>query len=470
MKRIVCIILFVCLFTACQPTPEQEYVHQKDETQMITDAQQPVADNRTVVEQVDAPQIWEKTVDDDNFHIRAHAAVYVPDCSALSIYETEAIVFTQEKVDTLWKKLVGDSEMRESRIDDTQLPKSQLALMMQNEKERIEGFEQNEYYEENVKNCEDRIKYYQSLYPNAPDDWAYTPVTSEIKEMIWRADEGVQHVFGIDATDGNGMTFRLYNDSYYEKNGSAPIPHAQFQFQRSTYMFYTEYRNNVTLVDPSAAASGADGLLLSPKEAIATADDLIRAVDSEMEVDRIELYPVGIYNDAGVRQGHTCYAIVYHRTANGCPIAIINGSTGGPAAATPAWAYEQCAVLVDDDGIQSVKWDAPLKIGECRVQSCKLLTFADAEPLAETMLRYMYSGQAEGIDLTINVTDVKLELMRTVQQDNITKGLVVPVWNFYGTRQRHFDSDQFDDDETMNMLLLSLNAVSGNPINASLGY
>ena len=71
---------------------------------------------------------------------------------------------------------------------------------------------------------------------------------------------------------------------------------------------------------------------------------------------------------------------------------------------------------------------------------------------------------------TVNVADVKLELMRTVQQDNITKGLVVPVWNFYGTRQRHFDSDQFDDDETMNMLLLSLNAVSGNPINASLGY
>lgn len=469
MKKIYICFLTLLLLTACVPTPDGEIVHKKDEDQMIEDALQPIVDDRTVAEQVHAPLIWEKNVNDGDFHIRSYATVYVPDCAALPIYETESVRFTQEQADILWDRLIGDYEMRESRTDDNALPKSQLALMMQSEQERIEGFEHNEYYEENIQSARERIKYYESLYPNAPDDWIYTPATSAIREMTWKTDGDVQHVLGVDATDGS-MTFRLYNESYYERNGAAPIPCAQFSFQRSTFMTYIESRGNTVPVDMNAQSSGADGLQLTPQEAIREADGLIRAVDTAMEADRIMLYPVSIYSGDGTNKTHTCYAILYHRTAGGCPIAIVSGGTGGAYAATPAWSYEQCAVLVDDDGIQSVYWKSPLAVEKCRVEACKLLTFAQAEPLAETMLRYRYSGQAEGASLTVNVTDVRLELMRTIQQDNVTKGLLVPVWNFYGTRQRRFHSDGFDDDETMNMLLLSLNAVTGNPIDPVAGY
>ena len=469
MKRMYVCLLALLLLIACVPTPVEEIVHQKDEDQMIEDALQPIGNDRTVAEQVRAPEIWEKKVGDADFRIRAYASVYVPDCTALPIYEVEAARFTQEQADVLWNRLVGAQEMRESRIDDRQLPKSQLALMMQNEQERIEGFEHNEYYDENVQNAQDRIKYYQSLYPTAPDDWVYTPVTSEIKEMTWQTNGDVQHIKGVDATDGS-MTFRLYNESFYEKNGASPIPYAQFEFRRSTFMNYIESRSDTMPVDPKASASCADGLLLSPQDAVKTADELMHSVDAAMEVDRINLYPVRIYNESGAPESHTCYAILYHRTVGGCPIAVVNGWTGGAGTATPAWAYEQCAVLVDDGGIQSVYWKSPLAVGECRVEACKLLTFSQAESLAETMLRYRFSGQEEGATLILNVTDVRLELMRTIQQDNITKGLVVPVWNFYGTRERHFHSDEFEDDETMNMLLLSLNAVTGNPIDPDAGY
>lgn len=475
MKRIIVLCLLLALILACVPTPEQEVVHQKDEKQMIEEAQKPVQEDVTIPEQVQAPEKWMKNIDEDRFHIRAEAPIVVPDCSAYPIYETEAVLFTQAQVDLLWERLVGERAMRSTQIEDAQLPKSQLALMMQNERDRIEEFEQNEYYEENVRNAEERIRYYQSLYADAPEDWVYTPVTSEIREIVQRSGEDTKHIWGIDATDGNGMTFQLIDGYYYEKSGKLPIPYVQFVFRRSGDMLYigkrTDQKENAIPFDANDAGSRKDGLTISPREAIAAANAVIQSIDAAMEPERIEFYNTHPYNEAsGARYDRWCYAIVYHRTAGGCPVAVIDGATGVPSAGTPSWYYEHCVVLADDDGIGFVEWNAPLAVGECRVPSAKLLTFAEAEALAETMLRFKYAGQTEGADLTVNVTNVRLELMRTVQQDNVTKGLLIPVWNFYGTRQRRFSSDQFDDDETMTMRLLSLNAVTGTPIDESLGY
>ena len=470
LAHISLLLILVFSLFACVPTPEQEIVHMKDESQMIEDAQHPIDENSTISDQVQAPYIWKKSTDTANFHIRASAPVIIPKCDAFPIYEIKTVSFTQEQVDIFWTRLVGDQEMYESQTDDSMLPKSHLAMLIQNEMDRIERLEHDEYYDENVQIAQDNIKYYQSLYQKAPDDWVYTPVTSEIRDIVRRSDTDVYHILGIDATGGNGMMFRLINDNYYEKNGRPPITNAQFLFKRSEYMNYSEYRKDTIPINQQATTSGKDGLAMPPQEAVVTANELILSIDETMEPDRVELYNTHPYNNSGIRYDHWCYAIIYHRSIEGCPVAIINGSTGGPYAVTPTWRYEQCAVLVDDQGIQCVKWDSPLAIGVCRVRSSKLLTFEEIEPLTETMLRYTYSSQAEGSDLTMNVTEVRLELMRTIQQDNITEGLLVPVWNFYGTRQRKFASDQFDDDETMNMLLVSLNAVTGNPIDLNIGY
>lgn len=70
--------------------------------------------------------------------------------------------------------------------------------------------------------------------------------------------------------------------------------------------------------------------------------------------------------------------------------------------------------------------------------------------------------------LTCNITEVRLELMRVLEQGSTENGLLIPVWNFYGTRQRAFENGETD--ETLPGIMLSVNAVSGSIIDSSKGY
>lgn len=58
--------------------------------------------------------------------------------------------------------------------------------------------------------------------------------------------------------------------------------------------------------------------------------------------------------------------------------------------------------------------------------------------------------------------------MRVFEQGSAENGLLIPVWNFYGTRQRTFTDGETD--ETIPGIMLSINAVDGSIIDRALGY
>jgi hypothetical protein len=70
-------------------------------------------------------------------------------------------------------------------------------------------------------------------------------------------------------------------------------------------------------------------------------------------------------------------------------------------------------------------------------------------------------------NLTCRVTEVRLEMMRVVEQGSIENGLLIPVWNFYGVRERTYKGEM---DETGQYILLCINAVDGSIIDISKGY
>ena len=58
--------------------------------------------------------------------------------------------------------------------------------------------------------------------------------------------------------------------------------------------------------------------------------------------------------------------------------------------------------------------------------------------------------------------------MRVFEQGSAENGLLIPVWNFYGMRQRTFTNGETD--ETIPGVMLSVNAVSGVVIDSAKGY
>lgn len=61
-----------------------------------------------------------------------------------------------------------------------------------------------------------------------------------------------------------------------------------------------------------------------------------------------------------------------------------------------------------------------------------------------------------------------MENVRVIEQNaDERQGLLVPVWNFYGTRSCQYGDEE---DTTSKMILLSVNAVDGTIIDISRGY
>ena len=69
-------------------------------------------------------------------------------------------------------------------------------------------------------------------------------------------------------------------------------------------------------------------------------------------------------------------------------------------------------------------------------------------------------------NVTIDVSAVKLRYTRISEKDSFDTGLLVPVWDFIGTK-----TDQYGNgNDVRGAVLMSINAIDGSVIDRNLGY
>jgi len=103
------------------------------------------------------------------------------------------------------------------------------------------------------------------------------------------------------------------------------------------------------------------------------------------------------------------------------------------------------------------------------VENSSLMPYSDIQDIFIKMMFITYEFQAQGAkSLKLDITDVKLETMRIVEQNANKSGLLVPVWNFYGTRTLEYNDDT--SESTSKIILLCVNAINGSVIDISRGY
>ncbi len=516
MKRIISILLIALLFVACQPTPDEPVVIGKDNEAMIEKAKEtsvPVSTGTTLREQLGCPEVYSISFTDETkkINITGEAPIILPDMEGLPLLFVEADRFSQDTVTAFFNRLCGDVTMYEY---PTETPKYAIQNQMEQTMQEIEALR-----EKGVPDDDGELAWrlrdmenLQKALVDAPDEVELisSDGTLHKAEMTFQGKQrGTMDALSVLSepfTSNGGRHFFVYNDADYTNDGVDTFVDEQGNVQgfnpqsgsRLTYVreggellgsyasgtpiweVTRESESDESAVFPDITINGwnePETLLLSvtPKSAREQAEALLKECGvTDMRFDSIALYtnrqPVSPeWQDAeeayaSYSPERQAYSVRFLREVNSVPVegyfgssqSVIDGAEYGRE-----WSYEVLEIAVDDSGILSVEWVGPLKPAEVETDHAALLPFSEIDAIFRKMLPIKYFSINSDIDFSIRIDRVRLCMWRIIDKESYTRGILAPVWCFYGS---------VNSRETERQPLLIVNAVDGSIIDPQNGY
>ncbi len=520
----------ILFLTACQSTPEQPVVMQKDLEQMIeqgmeessgeesgeesTATPQPEAglSYAQLCEHFGVPERYTASITQGKLTINCDVQIELPETMQLPMARVESGSFSQEQVYTFWNALVGDTPMyiwpeqadKEYYQQEILDAKAQLAAETdESRKQGIQGL----------------IDYLEKEYRDAPDhiDLVTADGTFIEKEMT---EVGIDGSLGTYQTlhttsapfEEKAMTFYVNNDvenptgavySGRDEQGNyhtlAPRSAASLGFKREDELYDFYWQGNVLsevseLLETGEAAQGCE-LEATPQQAKDMVEQFLSDVQVEdMMIDTAFLctsnpmIQIGAGEYEGYRDddpGQQAYVFRLLRQLDGVKtesthswsqtsVEIAQGDE--KMAVGKEWAYEYMIIAVDDDGICYLNWMAPLEITELLTQDTAMKPWSDIQSVFEKMIVIKnadYEKMESIKSLQLDITHVSLSLQRIMERDSYTTGLLVPVWNFYGTTTFTDYTEEGERSIKMDSYynpLISINGIDGSVIDVESGY
>ncbi len=497
MKKRIVIILFasLLLLCACVPTPESSIIVGKDQTAMIEQAKEPIAaelQNLTIRERLHVPDRLTYSYHKGKLTIDADAEVVVPDAE-LPIVRVFPSDFEQAVVTDLWNVLIGDMPMTAIIYERTKAEIAEsiewLMTVIDNGDIAKHGFASEE-------EAEQALKALQKQYKEAPDIAMGDPVDSTLLKGMALDDNGrelASHTYIYAESKETGYRFRVSNNwnnkevivrkSYDEFGREVGI--STRTVERSASLIFIKnnepqascyiWGNELRFDDPRPEKM-CGTVTITPQQAKTFADAFLDAakLSDTYHAQRIFL----IFDNESTE---SAYRVVCTRTVNGVP-ALITGNTHESGYASEdeeeyveSWDYEGLWIDVNDGGVYCIQLHAPLAIGDVVTEQTNLLPFSEIQKIMKKMLPVMYETEAknfngEDMELTYekHINRVELGLWRVREQNNIERGLLIPVWAFYANTAEHDKETDYTYETYLPILLI--NAVDGSIIDPQKGY
>lgn len=497
VKRIICILLAAMLLTtACQRTPEAEVVMQRDADRMIEQAQaapENAPPNMTLKEQYGIPDMlnFTDTGAEGKLVVTVDAEVTAPEIP-LPIVRVEAAQFDQETVSGFWQAAVGDKPMVEKIFVMT---KADIEKQIQYFEQVIAGELESVYLPDEA---QAELEALRAQYPTAPESIEPVPATDKLKLMTDTLGNTTLHYYGIQAqSEDETLYIDIRNDRdnkepitviNYDKNGNetgsstAPLSRsASISCSWRTAGTHCAFGDDTVMLkrtDPIPNHAAAV-LSLTPEQAASQVEDFL---DNAGLSKTLGIFTIYLISNKDVMNGipeATAYGyrICCTRIADSLSVAFqYNIYTSGgfdseSKGYAPEWHYENMTFNLGDSGMSDIRWEAPMTLLETVTEQAQLKPFSEIEEVARKMLKIKYEPAArdEHIDsVSINIDRVELSLQRVAEQDNFDKGLLIPVWNFFGKYSYTFDDGQYANTEIGSFL--SVNAIDGSIIDVRQGY
>lgn len=214
---------------------------------------------------------------------------------------------------------------------------------------------------------------------------------------------------------------------------------------------------------------------MTPKDAEITVEKLLAELDlKDFQVSDLLLMQLD--------NGDYAYVALCDRYWNDIQVVCPAESSGGYEGSTsPEWGYERVIIELNEKGLAYFLYFSPLQVEDVVVDGSNILPFDQIMELFKQAMCMKYEVEVIDPGFTTNaleyhITDITLTLQRITEQDNIDYGLLVPVYNFWGyaVRTSSYDDQAYESRHSTNWKglepILSINAINGTIINPIEGY
>lgn len=476
MKRTLCLLtalLLAALFSACQPTPDTEYIVQKDTERVIEQAG--IQGKGTAIEELGVPiesYAYDFVDPKGRLHILADAQIVLPDTEYIPVVRVSGTAFTEKDVTALYTALCSDN----THVDaQGALPKAYYQKMLDGLLQQRESGQLDMQYH-SVEALDEAIAAIMQEASAAPEkptaidpNYSFDTLDGCAAQIFSMPDEETlsELLAQNDQETGNGISAEYLRDVTLRTEFSRQTT----QGESISAIYGTIESRNIRVIQPE----------MDENAAFAIANQVIAQLGlSDFSCSGKRLAPV--YDQLSeTEQEHGCkgvYEFMFTRSVNGVAITYTNDTM---SAETPdknevntnvskPWLYEKIRIFVDDEGIFALLWNAPYVVTEVVNERATMLPFEQIRQIFEDLmpLKYgQYDKDSAADKVEISVKEVRLGLARIAERGKTAQAVLVPVWDFFGTvsgtGRYTLGSDGYDS-------LLTINAIDGSIINRSLGY
>lgn len=470
MKRITILILGMllsafCIFTGCQPTPNEQIVINKNDGQtsgsyLQSNVPGSPASNATNTEQ--------KTVVDEysqnNLTVKINAQVIVPDTDKIPVINVDQITLNQDIIDRFIKACVGDAKI--AGTDNINIhTKDELTSMILQAKQQLADWQNyNNLSKDKQTQMDD----------GTPPDMHI----SQLQEIISRYETEYQNAPLVHDTS---------SASYDPQKGYLSLlvdtglnSSSKFEFSNgSQSMRYYKYENDVY---PGLYINSIEKQNIAKNRLTISEDDAQKAALEVLKNNNIKDVKIANMVPAISADGSVpYYAFFFEKMANGVPISstinvmpYVNSDADTAIPTQPLiQPIQQPLILVEVNNngeLVELSIESDIALKDTVNENAKLLDLDQILKLFKKDVMLMrWSSQAD-LKMTFNINQIRLSLMEVRQKDTPDHLMLVPVWDFIGTETVHYADGNEVTTSFTKASFLTINAIDGSIIDRNKGY
>jgi hypothetical protein len=426
------------ILSGCQQTPDHPLVVGKEQEKMLAQAKSNENGKASLFDNLNISDRYSVNLKNKsgNVSVNANADVVIPDATKIPVLSVSQREITQNEVDILAKELMRSKEIFEQPADGKILrTKEQIDEQLLYYRGLLSNNRFDIYPKEEVQR---RIADLEKKYQTAPETLAgYHLQKSDGKlktqgqvsslKILCNMDESHFASLGV-INDLNECNVSLSFNAGYDVN-----------IARKTTISFEQAKN---IAQELLNKLGLDSFKLTSANtlyAASTVNPTEHTLTFARNVDGIPIFSEGVQ---GIRPDST-----YQKS----------------------WTAELITMKIDDTGVIMFDWRSPYRIGDYVTQNSKLLSFDAISSIFEKMMPVVYEDVTKGnedMEAEFDISKIELMLMRVLKQGKNGSGILIPVWNYYGT---YHQSNEQEKDKTVKCVL-TINAIDGSIIDVYQGY
>ena len=476
------VLAFVCLTTACQPTPEEPVIVNKnadivEDVLAAADEQSESAleeDKQVIAEQIKKVNghLDMEITPGDSVTIKVNADIVAPEYDQIPLVRVRPENVSTEKFNKFadyltgglplyvetWDNKNGNSRSKEEITAQLALIKSYLAK-------------------------DDLPKNLRDAWERRADDLQQCFDTA-----ISQADERPYDGTPIPAENNGSYSTITSLKCYMGRDVAAMLNLMQsYEGNETSAVFFNT--DSVSAYNTFETYEGADAsrIQMTYEEAKAKVMDFVHTVDGEdsnlVIYDSSIAYQIGTLPNYTMETSPQAYAFALARCYNGIAVKPVGYlfSFNETADYSKRVLPEMMYVQIDDSGIVQATWSGYTEYVEDVSNDVPLMDFDSIRDIFEDYCRYKFAWTYRNDALvgdttppvTLNVKKIELNVMVTPEKDNLDRYITVPVWDFIADMTLEGDGmsqDGFVDEGQKNVSILTINAINGSVIDRNMGY